>query len=159
MTHPTANFGSIEQMERATREMAEAVTHGAIPVSAREVASESVRRTREAYDVMSSDAQERASEIQRLMLGSQSFGTAVISQITRNMTVQSNAAFDAWAAVARSRSLPEAAKVQADFVQSQLAMLVHQSQELFQLALEGLRGSLKELDPSARKGRPHDRWP
>jgi len=149
MTHPTENFASIEQMNRATREMAEAITHGSIPASARETASESVRRTREAYDVMSSSAKERASEVQRLMLGNQSHATAVISQITHNMTVQSNAAFDAWAAMAQARSLPEAAKVQADFVQDQLAMLAQQSQELFQLALRGLRESLKELDSSA----------
>ncbi len=149
MTHPTENFASIEQMNRATREMAEAITHGSIPASARETASESVRRTREAYDVMSSSAKERASEVQRLMLGNQSHATAVISQITHNMTVDSNAVFDAWAAVARARSLPEAAEVQADFVQSQLAMLGQQSQELFQLALRGLRERLKELDSSA----------
>lgn len=137
MTRPTENFASIEQMSRATREMAEAVTNGSIPASARETASESVRRTREAYELISSGATERASEVQRLMLGSQSHATAVINQITHNMTVQSNAVFDAWAAIARARSLPEAAEVQSDFVQSQLAMLGQQSQKLFQLALGG----------------------
>jgi len=52
------------------------------------------------------------------------------------------------------RSLPEAAKVQADFVQDQLTMFAQQSQELFQLALSGLRASLEQVDSSARKVAP-----
>jgi len=154
MTRPTENFASIEHMNRATREVAEAVTHGSIPASAREVASESVRRTRAAYELMSSGGRERASDVQRLMLDSQSHATAIISQIMRNMTVRSNAAFDAWAAMVQVRSLPEAAEVQADFVQDQLAMFAQQSQELFQLALSGLRASLEQVDSSARRVAP-----
>ena len=72
-------------------------------------------------------------------------------KVLHNTTVNTEAAFDAAQAIARARSLPEAARLQADFMQQQLAVAGAQTKELFELSTKLARQTLESVNAAAAK--------
>jgi hypothetical protein len=72
---------------------------------------------------------------QKFVADNQRRAEVVLHQVADNARSNADAAFDACAAVAKARSLPELFLVQAHFMQDQVAALARQSHDLVGLAL------------------------
>ena len=72
-----------------------------------------------------------------------------------NASANGEAAFDAALAIARARTLPEIARLQADFMQQQLAVANAQTQELFQLSAKIAKQTFETVNAAAAKTVDH----
>ncbi len=105
-----------------------------VPEQMQHFAEDSVAKSREAYakmTVVAQDAQKALAEVSTVATQSaKTLGDKVLA----NLTANTNAVFDAAEAMARSKSIPEAMKLQTTFMQSQMAKASEQSREFFELS-------------------------
>lgn len=140
-----------EQFTRQTQDMLSAAKDARIPENVQAFAEDSVAKTRDAYSKMTVAANEsaRAAEeiLQVAQAGAKSFG----EKILHNTNVNAEAIFDAAEAMARAKTLPEIARLQALFVQQQLAAASSQSKEFFELSSKISRQTLESMNAVATK--------
>jgi hypothetical protein len=79
--------------------------------------------------------------------GAKSFG----DKLLHTVTVNAEAAFDAAEAMARAKTVPEMARLQATFVQQQLATASSQTKEFFELSNKIGRQTLESMNAAATK--------
>ena len=105
-----------------------------VPESVQHFAEDSVAKTREAYSkitVAAQDAQKAMAEVAGATTqGAKTLGEKVLA----NYAANTEAMFDAAEAIARSRSVPEALKLQTSFMQQQMAKSSEQTREFFELS-------------------------
>ena len=77
---------------------------------------------------------------------------AIGEKVLQNSVVNTEAAFDAAQAIARAKTFPEAVRLQANFVQQQLAVASSQTKELFELSTKVAKQTFETLNVAATKG-------
>ena len=105
-----------------------------VPEQMQHFAEDSVAKSREAYakmTVVAADAQKALAEVSTAATQS---AKTLGDKMLANLTANTNAAFDAAEAIARSKSIPEAMKLQSNFMQSQMAKASEQTREYFELS-------------------------
>lgn len=122
-----------EYMKRQAEEFLNAARSARLPENVQAFAEESVAKTREAYDKLSTVAKDNAKVAEEMLLATQAGAKAIGTKVLDNVATNAGAAFDAAQAMAKAKTLPEAARLQADFVQKQLAVAGEQTRELFEL--------------------------
>jgi hypothetical protein len=125
-----------QQFARQTQAMLNAVSVARIPDATRDLAEDSIAGMRETYERMNTYAEENGKALEEVMKTAEAGVRAIGANIFDNTIANTTAAFDAATAVARANTLAEAAQLQANFVQQQLATASHQSKELFDLSLK-----------------------
>jgi phasin len=115
------------------------------------MAEDGVAKTREAYQKLQDVAKDNAKVVEEVVLAAQAGAKAIGEKVLHNTTVNTEAAFDAAQALARARSLPEAARLQADFVQQQLAAAGAQTKELFELSTKVARQTFESMNAAATR--------
>ena len=85
------------------------------------------------------------------MLASQAGAKAIGEKIVHNTAINTEAAFDAAEAIARADTLPEAARLQANFFQQQLAIAGAQTKELFELSTKVAQQTFETMNSAAAK--------
>ena len=68
-----------------------------------------------------------------------------------NANANTEALFDAAQAIARAKTLPEAARLQADFVQQQTAAASAQTKEFFELSSKVAKQTFETMNAAAAK--------
>lgn len=124
----------IDQFARQAEQFLNAARDGRVPETVQAFATEAVAKSREAFDKASSGARDQAKVAEELVLTGQAGVKAIGSKVLENTLANTEAAFEAAQTLARARSLPEAAKAQADFVMSQFNVAGAQTKELFDLS-------------------------
>ena len=123
-----------------------------LPENFQAFAQDSVAKSREAFTKLASVAVDQAKTVETVaaeaQVGVKTLGEKALGNLTRNAA----AAFDAADALARAKSLPEAAKLQADFMQAQLTAFGLQTKELFELSTKVAQQSFEALSCAATKG-------
>jgi hypothetical protein len=122
-----------ETFARQAREFFSVAKDARIPEHVRAFAEESVARTREAYQKLNTVTQGGVKGIEEVVLTAQAGAKALGEKVLSNATANTQAVFDAAQAIARARTLPEVARLQADVMQQQLAVANAQTKELFDL--------------------------
>ena len=87
-------------------------------------AEEGVTKSREAFTKMNTVAQDSAKAAEEVLLAAQAGAKAIGEKMVHNTTVNAQAVFDAAESIARAKTLPEAARLQANFFQQQFAVAV-----------------------------------
>ena len=105
-----------------------------VPADVQAFAQDSVARAREAFAKWSAGTQSGIRAIDRVMLANQSGAKTIGDKVLSNVQAAAEAAFDAAQGLARAKTLPEVAKLQAKFVQEQLAMASQQGKALLELS-------------------------
>jgi hypothetical protein len=85
--------------------------------------------------------------MQTAQAGAKSFA----EKILHNTSINAEAIFDAAEAMARAKTVPEIARLQAKFVQQQLAAASKQSKEFFELSSKISRQTLESMNAVATK--------
>ena len=127
MTNFQAQFSKqAEDFMNAAREVR-------MPESVQAFAEDSIVRSRDAYAKLTTVTKDAAVAINEVADLAQVNVKALGDKVVANTVANTEAAFDAARDLARSRSLPEAWKVQSDFFQSQMAKIGEQTREFFEL--------------------------
>jgi phasin len=140
-----------EQFTRQAQDMFRAAQDARIPESMQAMAEDGVAKTREAYQKLQDAAKDNAKVVEDVVLAAQAGAKAIGEKVLHNTAVNTEAAFDAAQALARARSLPEAARLQADFVQNQLAVAGAQTKELFELSTKIARQTFESMNAAATR--------
>lgn len=140
-----------EQFTRQAQEMFNAAKDGRIPDNVQAFAEDNVAKVREAYQKMNSATKDGAKVVEDVVLATQAGVKAIGEKVLTNTTTNAEAAFEAAAAIARARSLPEAARLQADFFQQQFAAAGAQTKELFELSTKVMKQTFESINTAASK--------
>jgi phasin len=140
-----------EQFTRQAQEIFNAAKDVRIPENVQAFAEESVAKTREAYNKMNATAKDGAKILEDVMLTAHAGAKALGEKVLSNTTANTEAVFDAAQAMARARSLPEAARLQADFMQQQMAIVSAQTKELFELSAKVTRQTFETVNAATTK--------
>lgn len=120
-----------EEMMQAAQQVANDVR---MPENLQALAEDGVAKSREAYERMTAVAKGSSKAAEEFATVAQTGVRTLSEQIMEYVTANTEAAFDAAEAVARSKTLPEAAKIQAHFFQQQLAKAGEQTREIYELS-------------------------
>lgn len=123
-----------EQFTRQAEQFFNATKDMRVPENVQTMVVDGVAKTRDAYEKAATAAKDQAKVAQEMLLASQAGANALGAKLIENTTVNADAVFDAAQAIARARSIPEAARLQAEFMQKQMAVATAQTRELFELS-------------------------
>lgn len=140
-----------EQFTRQAQEIFNAAKDARIPENVQAFAEESVAKTREAYVKMASVAKDGVKVVEDVVLATHAGAKSIGDKVIENTLSNTEAAFDAAQAIARARSLPEAARLQADFMQQQFAVASSQTKDLLELTSKVARQTFESINSAATK--------
>lgn len=140
-----------EQFTKQAQDMFSVAKEARIPENVQAMAEESVAKTREAFEKMTTVAQDNAKVVEEMLLASQAGTKSITEKVMQNVSVNTEAVFDAAEAVARAKTLPEAARVQADFMQQQMSVATAQTKELFELYTKVSKQTFETMNEAATK--------
>jgi phasin len=123
-----------EQFTRQAEQFMDAAKAAKIPENIQAFAEEGVSRSKEAFETLSAAAKDQVKVAEELALSTQAGFKSISHKIMDNTAVNAEAAFDAARAIARASTLPEAFRIQAEFVQRQFSVAGAQTKELFELS-------------------------
>lgn len=140
-----------EQFTRQAQDMFNAAREAKIPENVQAFAEDGVARTREAYNKMNSAAKDGAKVVEEVMLTAHAGAKAIGEKILDNTATNTEAVFNAAQAMARARSLPEAMRMQAEFMQQQFTNAGTQSRELMELGTKVARQTMESMGTAAQR--------
>lgn len=135
-----------EQFTRQAQEMFSAAKDAKIPENFQTFAEDSVKKSREFYQKLNATAQDNVSAIEDFMLASHAGAKSVSEKVMQNAAANTEAAFEAAQNMARAKTLPEAARLQADFMQQQSAAATQQTKELFELSAKVAKQTFESIN-------------
>ncbi len=144
-----------EQFTRQAQEMFSAAKDARIPENVQAFAEESVAKTRDLYQKLNSAAKDNVKAVEEVMMTAQSGARALSEKVLTNAAAATDAAFEAAQAIARARTIPEAARLQADFIQQQFATASIQTKELFELSTKMAQQTFASMNSAARRSYPN----
>lgn len=136
---------------RQAQDMLSAAKEARIPENVQAFAEESVAKSREAYTKMSTVAKDGVKVLEEVMLATHAGAKAIGEKVLHNTAVNTEAAFDAAQAIARAKTLPEAARLQANYFQQQFAAAGEQTKELFELSTKVAKQTFESINTAATK--------
>lgn len=141
-----------DQFTRQAQEMFKAVNGGfKMPENLQVLAEDSVAKSREAYEKFAVVAKDNAKAAEEVILTAQAGAKTLGEKVLNNALANTEAAFDAAEAMARAKSLPEAAQLQANFVQKQMAIAGAQTKEFFELSSKIAKQTFETMNTAAAK--------
>lgn len=140
-----------DQFTRQAQDIFAAAKDARIPDNVQQFAEESVAKTREAYDRFSAVAKDNAKVAEGVFLTAQAGAKAIGEKVLHNTTLNTEAAFEAAQAIARAKTLPEVARLQANFFQQQFSVAGAQTKELFDLSTKVARQTFESFNSAAAK--------
>jgi hypothetical protein len=105
-----------------------------IPDNVQAYVVDSVGKARESYDKATELTKANMKALEEAAVAAQSNAQRVGEQVLRNIETNTDAAFAAAHALAQAKTLPEFARLQAEFLQKQLSVAGAQSKQLFELS-------------------------
>lgn len=136
---------------RQAQDMFAAAKDARIPENVQAFAEESVAKTRDAYAKINAATQDHVKAVEEIVLAAQAGAKTFGEKFLHTATVNAEAAFDAAEAIAKAKTLPEIARLQADFFKQQMAAASSQTKEFFELSSKISRQTLESLNSAATK--------
>jgi hypothetical protein len=122
-----------------------------LPENLQSFAQDSVAKSREAYTTIAAAAADQAKVVEAVAAEAQVGVRALSEKALTNFSRNTEAAFEAAEALTRVKSLPEAAKLQADFVQAQFAVMGAQTKEFLELSTKMAQQAFESMSGAATK--------
>lgn len=144
-----------EQFTSQTQEMFRAAKEARIPENVQAMAEENVAKSRETYQKINAAAQDGVKMFEEVITTAQAGARVLGEKVLTNTAANAEAVFDAAQAIARARTLPEAARLQADFFQQQIAAASAQAKELFELSTKVAQQTFERMNSAASRTSVH----
>lgn len=140
-----------EQFTRQAQDMFKAAQEAKIPETIQAFAEDGVAKTREAYQKVQDMTKDNVKVVEEVVMATQAGVKAIGEKVIHNTSLNAAAAFDAAQALARARTLPEAARLQADFMQQSFAVAGTQTKEIFELSARVARQTIETVNAAAAR--------
>lgn len=136
---------------RQTEQFFNAAKDARMPENVQTMVVDGVAKTREAYEKAADVAKDQAKLAEEMLIAGQAGAKAIGSKLMENTQVNAEAVFDAAQAIARARSIPEAMRLQAEFMQKQFAIAGAQTRELLELSSQVAKEQMQTANVAATK--------
>jgi phasin len=140
-----------EHIKRQAEDFMNAAKAAKIPENIKALAEDGVARSQEAFENLTAAAKDQAKVAEDLALATQAGIKTIGIKLLDNATVNAEAAFDAARSIVRAGSVPEAFRLQAEFVQRQFAVAGAQTKELFELTTRVATQTFETASEAAAK--------
>ncbi len=140
-----------QKFAKQTEEFFHAAENARMPESVQAMAEDGVAKSRAAYTMMASAAKDASKAMEEVASVTQNGARQIGEQVFANVSMNTEAAFKAAEMMARSRTLPEAAKVQAEFMQAQMAKATEQTREFYELSARVAKEAFESFSTVAQK--------
>jgi phasin family protein len=140
-----------EQITRQAGEIFNAAKDARIPDAVQTFAEDSVVKTRETYNRMSTVAKDGGKVLEEVMLSAQAGAKAIGVKLLDNTVTNTEAAFDAAQKIARAGTFPEAARLQTKFMQQQFVIASEQTKQLFDMYAKVTKQTFDSMSTATAK--------
>ena len=144
-----------EQFTRQAQEMFNVAKDAHIPENFQNMAEDGVAKSREMYNKLNSVARENVNTVEEAMLAAHAGTKAIGEKVMTNASDNTEAVFKVAQSVAKAKTVPEAARLQADFMQQQAAAMSAQTKELFELSSKIAKQTFESFNAAAVKSFEH----
>jgi phasin len=141
----------VNDFTRQTQEFFSAAKDARIPEQVQAIAEDSVSKARETYGKFNTVAKDGAKVLEDVVAAYQAGAKSIGDKVLKNTETNTEAAFEAAAALARAKTLPEFLRLQTQFVQQQFTTVGAQSKELFELSTKVAQQTFENLNTAATK--------
>ena len=124
----------VQDFTRQAQDMFSAGKDAKIPENMSAFAEDAVAKTREAYNKINHATKDNAKVMEDVVLTAQAGAKSISEKMLANTVANTEAIFDAAQAMAKAKTFPEIARLQANFWQQQFAAVGVQSKEIFELS-------------------------
>ncbi len=142
------------QVQDFTRQAQEIFTAGKdakVPENLSAFAEDAVAKTRDAYQKFTAVAKDNAKVAEDVLLTTQAGAKSIGEKIVANTLANTEAAFEVAQAIARARTFPEIARLQANYWQQQFAVAGAQSKELLELSNKVAKQAMETVGSATSK--------
>ena len=116
-----------EQMFKAAQDMA-------VPEGFQKAMEDGLNQTRQAYSKLADMAQDTNKAMEKAYESTQKSSKKLTDKMINQASENTSAAFEAAEAMLQTKTFPEAAKLQADFMKKQFETFSEQSKEIYELS-------------------------
>lgn len=141
----------VQDFTKQAQEMFTAGKDAKVPENLSAFAEDAIAKSRDAYHKLSSLAKDNAKVAEEVLLTTQAGAKSIGEKIVANTLANTEAAFEAAQAMARARTFPEIARLQANYFQQQFAIAGSQSKELFELSSKVAKQALETVGAATTK--------
>jgi phasin len=141
----------VQDFTRQAQEMFTAGKDAKVPENMSAFAEDAVAKTRDAYHKMTTVAKDNTKVMEDVMLTTQAGAKSIGEKMMANTLANTEAAFEAAQAMARARTFPEIARLQANYWQQQFALAGTQSKELFDLSTKVAKQTFETVGSATTK--------
>ena len=140
-----------EHFKRQAEQFLNAAKDVRIPEPIQAFAEDQVAKSRDAFDKVTAAAKDQAKAAEDMFLATQAGAKTIGAKMIDNTMTNTTAAFDAAEAIVKAKSVPEAARLQLEFAQKQLALAGVQAKELFELSARVAQHAFETTTAAAGK--------
>jgi phasin len=130
-------------------EMLKAAKSFQVPDQVRVIAEEGVAQSRKAYAQFASLTEQNTKATQDVIATAQEGAKTIGTKLFANVSTNTEAALKAASEIAKAKSVPDALRLQAEFMKAQFAAFGAQTQELFQLSAGMSKATVEQLNTAA----------
>jgi len=135
-----------DQFTRQAQEMFAAAKDARIPENFQAFAEDSVNKSREFFQKLNVTAKDNVNAVEEFMVASHAGTKSVTEKVMQNAAANTESAFDAAQSISQAKTFPEAARLQADFMQQQTAVATQQTKELFDLSSKVVKQTFESIN-------------
>lgn len=135
-----------DQFTRQAQEMFSAAKDARIPENVQAFAEDSVTKSRDFFQKVNASTQDNVNAVEEVMLASHAGTKSVSEKVMQNVAANTESAFDAAQAIAQAKTLPEAARLQADYFQQATTIATQQSKDLFELSTKVAKQTFETIN-------------
>ena len=141
----------VQDFTRQAQEMFSAGKDARIPENMSALAEDAVNKSRDAYNKIAAAAKDNAKVVEDVVLTAQAGAKSIGEKLIANTLANTEAAFDAAQAIAKAKTFPEVARLQANYFQQQFAAAGSQTKELFELSSKVAKQTFETVGQAATK--------
>lgn len=141
----------VQDFTRQAQEMFTAGKDAKVPENMSAFAEDAVAKSRDAFHKATASAKDNAKVMEDVLLTTQAGAKSIGEKMLANTLANTEAAFEAAQAMARARTFPEIARLQANFWQQQFAIANSQSKELFELSSKVAKQTMETVGSATAK--------
>lgn len=141
----------VQDFTRQAQEMFTAGKDAKVPENMSAFAEDAVAKSRDAYHKFTAAAKDNAKVVEDVLLTTQAGAKSIGEKILANTLANTEAAFEAAQAIAKAKTFPEIARLQANYLQQQFAIAGSQTKELFELSSKVAKQTFETVGQATTK--------
>lgn len=141
----------VQDFTRQAQEMFSAGKDAKIPENMSAFAEDAVAKSRDAYNKIATATKDNAKVVEDVVLTAQAGAKSIGEKLLANTLANTEAAFDAAQQIAKAKTFPELARLQANYWQQQFAAVGTQSKELLELSSKVAKQTFETVGAATTK--------